>query len=140
MNGAAPEIQVVKPFSEAVELTKKILFRPVDLKKWLVIGFASWLAHLGGGFSFSGDYRGRSDLRDVPAVRGLTDAIHRTPASLLIAGVIFAGLLLLCIIVLIVWLRARGRLMFVDCVFRNRAAIAAPWRVFSVLGYCFVLF
>ena len=26
---------------------KKILFQPFELKKWLVIGFAAWLANLG---------------------------------------------------------------------------------------------
>ena len=28
---------------------KRILFQPFDSKKWLVIGFAAWLANFGGG-------------------------------------------------------------------------------------------
>ena len=56
MNGMGPEIQIFKPFGEAFELMKKILFQPFDLKKWLVIGFAAWLANLGGGGSFNYPY------------------------------------------------------------------------------------
>ncbi len=49
MNGTEPKIEIFKPFGEAFELMKKILFQPFDLKKWLIIGFAAWLAgHFGG--------------------------------------------------------------------------------------------
>ena len=49
MNGNGSKIEIFKPFGEAFELMKKILFQPFDLKKWLVIGFAAWLANLGAG-------------------------------------------------------------------------------------------
>ena len=48
MNGTESKIQILKPFGEAFELMKRILFQPFDLKKWLVVGFAAWLANLGG--------------------------------------------------------------------------------------------
>src|SRR5436305_13928403 len=53
MNGSEPQIEIFKPFAEAFELMKKILFQPFDLKKWLVIGFAAFLASLSGGVSSS---------------------------------------------------------------------------------------
>src|SRR5205809_8079315 len=53
MNGSSSSIEIFKPFGEAFELMKKILFQPFDLKKWLVIGFAAFLASLSGGFSSS---------------------------------------------------------------------------------------
>src|SRR5881398_673032 len=53
MNGSEPQIEIFKPFSEAFELMKKILFQPFDLKRWLVIGFAAFLAGLSGGFHSS---------------------------------------------------------------------------------------
>jgi len=59
MNGSEPRIEIFRPFGEAFELTTKILFQPFDLKKWLVIGFAAWLANLGGGGSFN--YRTNRD-------------------------------------------------------------------------------
>ncbi len=60
MNGSEPKIEIFKPFGEAFELTKKILFQPFDLKKWFVIGFAAWLANLGvggGGFNYQDNRR-----------------------------------------------------------------------------------
>jgi len=48
MNGNGSKIEIFKPFGESFEVMKKILFQPFDLKKWLVIGFAAWLANLGG--------------------------------------------------------------------------------------------
>jgi hypothetical protein len=41
MNGNGSKIELFKPFGEAFELMKRILFQPFDLKKWLVIGFAA---------------------------------------------------------------------------------------------------
>src|SRR5437660_725180 len=54
MNGGQPKIEIFKPFGEAFELTKKILFQPFDFTKWLVIGFAAFLCgHFSaGGFNF----------------------------------------------------------------------------------------
>ena len=52
MDGIEPKIEIFKPFGEAFELMKKILFQPFDLGKWCVIGFAVFLTHLnGGGFT-----------------------------------------------------------------------------------------
>jgi hypothetical protein len=47
MNGTESKIEIFKPFGEAFELMKRILFQPFDFKKWLVVGFAAWLATLG---------------------------------------------------------------------------------------------
>ena len=139
MNGAA-NIQVTKPFSEAVEMTKQILFRPFDLKKWFIIGFAAWLAHIArGGFQFNYRYT-RDDLRHTPLWQGMTDAIHRTPMWLIIAVICLLILAVVALAVLFTWLRARGRFMFTDCVVRNRAAIAEPWNEFRKLGNSFFLF
>src|SRR5438132_4465763 len=54
VNESAAKIEILKPLDEAFELMKKILFRPFDLKKWFVIGFAAFLAgHFAGiGFNF----------------------------------------------------------------------------------------
>src|SRR5436853_491580 len=51
----------------------------------------------------------------------------------------FLALALVAVIVLFAWLQARGRFMFTDCVVRNRAAIAQPWREFRPLGNSFFL-
>ena len=66
MNGAEPNIEIFKPFGEAFELMKKILFQPFDLKKWFIIGFAAWLANLGrGGVSFNYQFNRREEAQKV---------------------------------------------------------------------------
>ena len=49
-------IRYIEPLSRAVERAKDICFRPFDIGKWFVLGFACWLARLGqgggGGVSF----------------------------------------------------------------------------------------
>src|SRR5436190_11182142 len=104
MNGTEPKIEIFKPFGEAFETTKKILFQPFDLMKWLVIGFAAWLATMFSGTSFS--YRrsfGNGDWDWKAHTHGPPFSMHDVPPwviPLLIGG----GLLFLAILVLLLWL------------------------------------
>lgn len=144
MNGTEPKIEIFRPFGEAFELMKRILFQPFDVKKWFVIGFAAWLANLGGG-GFNYQYNRREDLQK------LNQAISQIPHPILVIGVCVLILLVLVLIVLFAWLRARGGFMFIDCIVKNRGAVAEPWREFSkegnsyflfslVVGLCFLIF
>ena len=133
MNGTEPKIEIFKPFGEAFELMKRILFQPFDVKKWFVIGFAAWLANLGsGGFNYQ--YNRRED------VQKLNEAISQIPHPILVTGVCVLILFVLVLIVLFAWLRARGRFMFIDCLVKNRGAIAEPWRAFQKEGNSYFLF
>ena len=124
---------IFKPFGEAFELMKKILFQPFDSKKWFVIGFAAWLASLGGGGSFNYP----SDRAEMKKVN---DAISQIPHSILVAGVVLVIVLALVLIVLFAWLRARGGFMFIDCIVKNRGAVKEPWRDFRKEGNSYFLF
>ena len=64
MNGSEPRIEIFKPFGEAFELMKKILFQPFDLRKWLVIGFAAWVANLGAGGGGIGNFNYPNNQRE----------------------------------------------------------------------------
>jgi hypothetical protein len=135
VNGTEPRIEIFKPFGEAFELMKKILFQPFDLKKWLVVGFAAWLANLGGsGGSFNYQYNRRED------VQKWNEAISQIPHSLLAIGIWVLICFVLILIVLFAWLRARGRFLFIDCIVKNRGAIAEPWRDFRKEGNSYFLF
>ena len=135
MNGGRPKIEIFKPFGEAIELTKRILFQPFDVKKWFVIGFAAWLANLGGGGgSFNYRYNRRED------VQKLNEAISQIPHPILVAGVCVLICFVLALIILFAWLRARGCFIFIDCIVKNRGAIAAPWRDFQREGNSYFLF
>jgi hypothetical protein len=137
MNGMEPKIEIFKPFGEAFELMKKILFEPFDLKKWLVIGFAAWLANLGGGggggsFNFP-------DNRHQDAQK-LNETFSQIPQPILITGICILVCLIVLLIIVVAWLRARARLIFIDCIVRNRAAIVEPWKEFRAEGNSFFLF
>ncbi len=135
MNGTGPEIQIFKPFGEAFELMKKILFQPFDLKKWFIIGLAAWLANLGGG---GGGFDYRYDRGED--FQKLNETISQIPHSVLVTGICALIAVVLLLVVLFAWLRARGRFMFIDCIVKNRGAIAEPWREFRTEGNSYFLF
>ena len=117
---------------------KKILFQPFDLKKWLVIGFAAWLANLGAGGGGVGNFNYPDNRRED--AQKLNETIGQIPQPVLITGICVLICVVLLLIVLFAWLRARGRFIFVDCVVRNRAAIVEPWKEFRAEGNSFFLF
>jgi hypothetical protein len=134
MNETDPVIEIFKPFGEAFELMKKILFQPFDAKKWFVIGFAAWLASLGGGGPFNYQYNRREEIQK------LNETISQIPHSILVIGVCVLISFVLILIVLFAWLRARGRFLFIDCIVKNRGAIAEPWREFRKEGNSYFFF
>jgi len=117
MNGSEPRIEIFKPFGEAFELMKKILFQPFDLRKWLVIGFAAWVANLGAGGGGIGNFNYPNNQRE--GAQKFNETISQIPQPVLITAicVLVCGVLLL--IVLFTWLRARGRFILVDCIVRQ---------------------
>ena len=140
MNGGEKKVEILKPFGEAFELTKKILFQPFDLKKWFVIGFAAWLSHIGSG-GLNLNYRtAQSDLGHDPRVQEFLDWFHGIPLWILVAGISALFIFIVGLALLFAWLRARGRFMFTDCVVHNRAAVAQPWRVFRPQGNSYFIF
>ncbi|HEX3817996.1 MAG TPA: hypothetical protein VHW03_06895 [Chthoniobacterales bacterium] len=132
-------IEVFEPFGQAFDLTKKILFQPFDLTKWLVIGFAAWLATFfsGGGANYRRWWGNNNNWR--------WQSYHHGPVSNHIAFWVFPlgaiiFVFVVAVVALMLWLNARGRFMFIDCIVRNRAAIAAPWREYRVDANRFFVF
>src|SRR5256886_14909580 len=69
MNGPARKIEILAPFSQAIELTRLILFRPFDITKWLVIGFGAFLSgwfNSGGGGNNPWSFRGWNTSKAQP--------------------------------------------------------------------------
>src|SRR5215475_10189268 len=138
MNGTESKIEIFKPFGEAFELMKQMLFQPFDLKKWLVLGFAAWLANLVAGGGGGGNFRYPDNRREE--AHKLNETIGQIPQPVLITVICILVCLVLLLIVLFVWLRARGRFILVDCIVRNRATIVEPWKEFREEGNSFFLF
>jgi hypothetical protein len=143
MNGTEPKIEIFQPFGNAFELMKKILFRPFDLTKWLVIGFAAFLASLSGGSSYSfnpfSGWSDRQDRKEIAESFGDVGPVAQMEWWV-IALIIMGGLIIVTLVLVLMWLGARGRFIFTDCVVHNRGAIVAPWKEFRAQGNSFFLF
>lgn len=142
MNGTEPTIEIFKPFGDAFELMKKILFQPFELRKWFVIGFAAFLAALAGGFGSSFNFSSRGSSSDQEAVSdgfrkiGSVAQMEWWVIILIVVGV----LVLLAVGLALMWVGSRGRFIFTDCIVHNRAAIVAPWKEFRAEGNSFFVF
>lgn len=138
MNGNPLKIEIFEPFGEAYEAMKKILFQPFDLAKWCVIGFAAFLSGAwGGGFNFRFPTRANSDLPWLGHHEFWSSGSHSLwfiPVMISLSGFV------LIIAVVLMWVAARGRFIFTDCVVKNRAAIAVPWHEYRREGNSFFLF
>jgi hypothetical protein len=143
MNGTEPKIEIFKPFGQAFELMKKILFQPFDLRKWCVIGFAAFLASLSGGSSYSFNPFSRWDTREdkKTIAESFPDLGSVTQMEWWVIGlIVIGGLIILALALVFMWLGARGRFIFTDCIVCNRGAIVAPWKEFRAQGNSFFLF
>lgn len=120
---------VLDPLSRAIDDTVRILFRPFDATKWLVLGFCAWLAQLGegGGPNLGSQFRKKEDPWDrILTVWGWIED-HLALVVVLAALVFLLGIFLL-------WVSSRGKLVFVDGVIHDRAAVSEPWARFAAAG------
>jgi hypothetical protein len=136
MNGTAPKIEIIAPFQAAFEWMKTMLFRPFDVAKWLTIAFAAFLAGRTGGLNFN--YR--SGNWNYRATRHGDFATDWNFAPWLIALIVVIVLFVIAIAIVWAWVSARGRFIFTDCIVKNRAALAEPWREFRREGNSFFVF
>lgn len=141
MNGDEAKIEIFKPFGEAFELMKKILFQPFVFEKWLVIGFAAFLTHLNGGgfngfqFPANGDWSNQT-FSQPEDFRSFIDRIE--PIWWILIGI--GVLVFVAIVVVLTWIRSRGHFIFIDCIVRDRGAIVQPWKEFRAEGNSYFLF
>lgn len=108
-----------------------MLFRPFRIELWLVLGFAAFLSNLGhggGGLSWTGRFN--RELGDEIGPN-LHDFLHR-PWLPWIAVVGVVALLILGVV--LSWVGARGRFVFLDDVLHDRAVIVEPWKRYARLG------
>lgn len=113
----------------ALDRTRRILFQPFDLRKWLVIGFGCWLAQLAHG-----GHGGPRWSFGLPANGASLGQPGSFPAGFALGLLALLALVGLALMVAVLWVSSRGALVFLDNVSFNRAAIAAPWKRYAVLG------
>lgn len=135
-------IHYIEPLSRAISRTKQALFNPIDLKKWFVVGFSAFLAAL-ADVGLSG---GAPD----PSIRKVSNFnleqvlyfpqrawewLGNHPGwAMLIA---FAVFFFIVFMIVITWLSARGKFMFLDNVVRGQARVVVPWYEYRKEGNSF---
>lgn len=115
----------------------KHLFKPFDLKTWLIIGFGAFLDQLTdfhNKFSSSDDEdysgEGLGGILEAPREAWEWLTSHPDWFSLIIAGIIVIVLISL----LLTWLSSRGKFVFLDNIVQKRALFRQPWREFRDRG------
>jgi len=139
MNGTPAKIEILAPFGAAFEWMKAMLFRPFDLGRWLTIAFAAFISGSwgsGANFRWNQWSRGNWNYR----MHRYGDFSDGTIPAWLIALIVVGVLLAMVLVFLWMWVSARGRFIFTDCVVRNRAAISEPWREYRHEGNSYFLF
>lgn len=135
-------VSVTQPISQAWERMVRVCFRPFSLGKWFVLGFAAWLAHLGGNGG-----GGRFRVGGPPNNQGGLGPQLRQAGQFLVDNllpvILFGAVVLVLLVVIwlvVLWLRARMKFVFLDGVVLNRAAIVEPWSRTSRQGNSLFLF
>ena len=138
-------LSVTHPISAALDRTKRILFKPFKIGKWFVLGFCAFLAYLGqggGGGGGGAPPGGSGSGGGGPSGAEVLDWIVANLAFVIIVAVIIL-IVVFVIGLLVLWVRCRGKFMFLDGVVHNRGAVVKPWKEFrhygnSLFGFSFV--
>ena len=114
---------------------RRQLLEPFSLRKWFILGFAAWLAHLGGGMSgFNLPGSGNPGGARIEAlVQSVIQYCRGHWLQVVVLGIL-AVLLLVALGILITWISSRGRFVFLDCVARDHLVLGAPWDAYRPEG------
>ena len=135
-------IHYIEPLGRAVDRAIEICFRPFDLGKWFVLGFACWLARLaqgggGGGGSVPMPPMGDREAEGATQLPQWLESIE--PEALIGGAALFVvlgcvAILLFVILPLLLWLSSRGEFIFLDDVVHDKAEIKVPWTEYRIEG------
>ncbi len=134
-------ISVIDPIGKAFDKTKQILFSPFDIGKWFALGFCVWLAFLGegGGGNGGGGGDGGGGRPHAPSMHEVRNFIEANMYWLLPLGltILVVGLV---IGLGLLFLRCRGKFMFLNGVARNTDLIVQPWKDYASQANSLFLF
>ena len=129
-----------QPLSNGFERMKKALFQPFDISKWIYIGFTAFLAGLTEFWGGSGGGGGNSGFNFKEPNWDEFFAFPETVWNWLTShpvwfGLIIAGVFFLVILSIILnWISARGKFMFLYNVVNNKDDVVKPWYNFRNAG------
>ena len=138
------EISYTTPLRRAWQHMQAMLFRPLLVERWLVIGFAAFVANLlstgGGLFGWNNGFPSRHSSRAYPpGAEHAFEAVHDHAMALLAKPVVLLaiaiGLAVFGVILLVfAWASARARFVFLDNVVTGQGEFVEPWRRNGRLG------
>ena len=135
-------IDPIWPLESALGTTHRILFKPFDFGKWLVLGFMAWIYQLGdlGITPFQGDKLKGDFPRNWESphtILGNLEALIRDslePLSQKLFWLVpllgFLALVSMALWVVLTWLSSRGSFLFLNGVATNQTQVASPWNEF----------
>ena len=125
-----PSLSVIAPLGVAVGRTRRILFEPFQLRKWLRLGLCAFLmgsaplTPIASGLNLNNQSdSGETTIRPEAILAWIQE--HLSLILTVAAVVLVVGSVLT---LLLTWLSSRARFMLLDGVIHNRADLAAPWR------------
>jgi hypothetical protein len=130
-------IEYFAPLSRGFEWMKSALFRPFDIRTWFVVGFTAFLAELSEFGGSSPNFRQNfGDNEDIERVLHFPELLSEWMADHpeLLVLIILAVAIAVVVGIALLWISARGRLMFLDNVVHSRAQVKAPWKEYESLG------
>jgi hypothetical protein len=133
-------ISATDPIGLAMSRTGRMLFKPFDITKWFVLGFAAFLAYLGeGAYTNANSFPGPGGGKPGQTIPDVVEQIRQwfLLHAHWILPVAFVSLL---VWIAITWIRARGKFVVLDGVAKNHAAIVAPWKRFRAEANSFFVF
>jgi len=136
---AKVDVRVLAALPPAWAHVRRVLFQPFDIGRWLTLGFLSFLQSLGeGGFGFNLNLPDFSRPRRAEPVREevlrevLRWVSEHGPLLIGICGVLLV--LGIGLVLLLLWLSARGTFAYLDCIATNRAEVRRPWRAHRAIA------
>ena len=131
-------VSYIDPAERAWARTRRILMQPPDIERWIVIGFAAFLAGLAGrwaGINFTPRWRFGYPLDWDHLVQAPFDNLLQMlrGSTWFLFGIPFA-LAALVVGLALLWLSSRGKLIFLDNMVRGRSALVEPWKRYGQLG------
>ena len=143
-------LNFTRAFETAWKRTIIILFHPLDLGKWFLIGFNLFLAVLAeGGIAFNDPYTGGTQSSGLnkpytfnsgtlPLVlhkcKEMIDWVKDLPVNNWIWLYVFVAVLYVVLWLVLTWVGCRGQFVLLDNIVRNRAALALPWQRYAHQG------
>jgi hypothetical protein len=136
----------IDALSDAMKNTRRVLFRPLDRKKWLYLAFIYLLAGGsggsgggGGGSSPGHGHSGHGALSDLPdwLRKFLSDLKALEGLAVVLTTIAVIGVLALFI--LLVYVNCVFQFIFIQCVVENRILLGEYWHRFKHLGFSYLL-